>query len=162
MSVSPDYFSKFDNVLKKYLESRGEGNTKASQIVTAVNKILYKWYNDGDVFDNEYAYEWAEHCCNDLSSYANWLYRNTDLCDILDDIYACNSEDDYEELLKRLADTALVDEYLAPLSKEATVGTIYDCKGGFKYVIHYDDEEDEEYYAYDEEEAEEEYEEDED
>ena len=157
MSISSDYYERFDTVIKKYLKMRGEGNSKASQIVTAINKLLYGWYNNGDVFDNEYADEWAEHCCNDLSSYANWLHKNTDLAEILNGVYACDGEDEYEELLKKLADTALVDEYLAPFKNEEKVGTIYECKGDFKYVVnHYDDEEDEEYYEYEEEDEEDE------
>ena len=44
----------------------------ASQLVTAVNKLVYKWYNDGDVYDNIHSLDnWA----NDLSSYANWPYK---------------------------------------------------------------------------------------
>ena len=38
MSVSPDYFDKFHDVISKYMKRTGEGDTKASQIVTAVNK----------------------------------------------------------------------------------------------------------------------------
>ena len=74
MSVDWSYFDKFDGIIDKYLPTKGEGETKATQIVTAINKLIYKWYNDGDVFDNTYHLEgWA----NDLSDYANWLYENT-------------------------------------------------------------------------------------
>ena len=145
MSVSPDYFDKFHDVISKYMKRTGEGDTKASQIVTAVNKLLYGWFNNGDVFDNEEPYEWSEHCCNDISSYANWLDEFTDLSNILDGVFECSTEDDYEELLKALADTALTDEYLIPYATQSKEGTIYKCKGSYKYVIHYDDEEEEEY-----------------
>ena len=71
-SVDWDYFDKFEPIINKYMPDRGEGETMASQIVTAVNKLVYKWYNDGDVYDNTYILEgWA----NDLSDYANWLYK---------------------------------------------------------------------------------------
>lgn len=36
---------------KKYLPENGEGNSLASQAVTAVSKLVYKWFNDGDVYD---------------------------------------------------------------------------------------------------------------
>lgn len=52
MSVDWGYFDKFEWADEKYLPCRGEGETKATQIVTAINKLVYKWYNDGDVFDN--------------------------------------------------------------------------------------------------------------
>ena len=47
--VSWGYFNKFDDILNKYMPFTGEGKTMASQLVTAVNKLVYKWYNDGDV-----------------------------------------------------------------------------------------------------------------
>ena len=144
MSVSPDYFNKFHDVINKYMKRTGEGNTKASQIVTAVNNLLYGWFNNGDVFDNQEPYEWSEHCCNDISSYANWLDKYTDLFNILADVYECTTEDDYEELLKTLADTALNEEYLIPYASQSKEGDIYKCNGSFKYVIHHDDEEEDE------------------
>ena len=59
MAVSWIYYDliKFEELNKKYLPERGEGETKATQIVTALNKLIYKWYNDGDVFDNTYHLE---------------------------------------------------------------------------------------------------------
>ncbi len=144
MSVSTDYFSKFNDVIDKYLPKHGEGNTKASQIVVAVNKLLYRWYNSGDVFDTSSKNEWSSHCCNDISDFANWLYEYTDLSNILDNVYWCDTEDDYEELLKKLADTALNEEYLIPYATQSKEGNIYECKGDFEYVIHWEDEEEEE------------------
>ena len=71
--VEWDYFDKFQKIIDKYMSSNGEGETKASQVVTAINKLIYKWYNDGDVFDNTHH---LKGWWNDLSSYANWLYKN--------------------------------------------------------------------------------------
>ena len=66
--VNWSYYNKFKPINDKYLPSYGEGKNKAEQAVTVVNKLVYKWYNDGDVFDNSYYLEgWG----NDLSSYAN-------------------------------------------------------------------------------------------
>ena len=111
MAVDWGYYDKFEPLFEKYLPDRGEGETKATQIVTAVCKLVYKWYNDGDVYDNSYALEgWA----NDLSSYANWLYENTkDAWKILNKIAYCMTESDYEDLLKELADNLYDEEYLA-------------------------------------------------
>ena len=78
------------------MPSYGEGDSKASQIVTAVNKLLYGWYNNGDVLDNQCRQEWSEHGVNDLSNYANWLYEYTDLSNILDNVYSCDTEDEEE------------------------------------------------------------------
>lgn len=137
-------FDKYLPVIEKYMPAQGEGNTMASQIVTAVNKLVYKWYNDGDVFDNTYSLEgWA----NDLSSYANWLFKYTSGCDeILDGIVDCCCDEDYEGLLEDLAALTLNVEYLTQFSERDVNGSIYDCEGPFQFVWqeseYYDDEED--------------------
>lgn len=139
MAVNWGYYDKFEKLIDKYMPMSGEGETKASQIVTAVNKLLYKYYNDGDVFDNTHHLEgWA----NDLSSYANWLYENTkNAWKILNKITTCYTNEDYEDLLKELADELLNEAYLVEQNKEEKVGTIYDCDGKFKYEEPEDDEE---------------------
>lgn len=149
MAVDWGYYDKFESLIDKYMPMRGEGETKASQIVTAVNKLIYKWYNDGDVYDNtHYLNGWA----NDLSSYANWLYYHADTGNILDKITICFSEGDYEELLKELADKLLNETYLAEQDKAEKIESIYKCIGKFKYV---EFEEEEEEYDYEEDEEDE-------
>lgn len=140
MSVDWGYYDKFEGINDKYLPYKGEGATKAMQIVVAVNKLIYKYYNDGDVFDNTYHLEgWA----NDLSSYANWIYDNTkDGWKILNKIKDCYNDSDYEDLLKELADTLLVEDYLAEENKEEKIDTIYEYDGKFKY----EEETEEDYY----------------
>lgn len=131
MSVNWDYYDKFDYITDKYLPIRGEGETKATQIVTAVTKLVYKWYNDGDVFDNTYYLEgWA----NDLSSYANWLDKYTKASIILSKISECYDDDDYEYLLKFLSDLLLNEKYLEKMNKESKEGSIYNCDGKFKFT----------------------------
>lgn len=147
MAVDWNYYDKFEELIGKYMPMRGEGETKASQIVTAVNKLVYKWYNDGDVYDNSYALEgWA----NDLSDYANWLWKHTDANELLENIFNCYNNSQYEDLLKELSDMLLNEEFLAEQDKIEKVGTIYACDGAFKYVESYD--EDEEEYDYEEDE----------
>lgn len=140
MAVDWGYYDKFEGINDKYLPYKGEGTTKAMQIVVAVNKLIYKYYNDGDVFDNTYHLEgWA----NDLSSYANWIYDNTkDGWKILNKIKDCYNDSDYEDLLKELADTLLVEDYLAEENKEEKIDTIYEYDGKFKY----EEEEEKDYY----------------
>ena len=142
MSVQWDYYDKFETLIDKYMQPRGEGETKASQIVTAVNKLVYKWYNDGDVFDNtKYLEGWA----NDLSSYANWLYHHTTekVQTILNKVYDCHIDSDYENLLRELADELLDEKYLEKQNEVEKEFTIYDYDGKFKFV---DFEEEDDYY----------------
>lgn len=134
-----DYFNKFENTVEKYMPSMGEGETIASQIVTAVNKLIYKWYNDGDVFDNTYH---LEGWCNDLSSYANWLYENVlETKNILSDIVKIYSYDEYEKLLANLADLTLNEDFLGKYKREK-IGTIYKCNGVFEFVENDNDDDD--------------------
>ena len=130
MAVKWNYFNKFKKIHDKYLSICGQGNTKAIQIVTAVSKLVYKWYNDGDVFDNTY---YIDGWCNDLSSYANWLSENTNANEILNKISNCMDGSDYEDLLKELADTLLNEDFLLEQDKIERVGDIYKCDGSFKF-----------------------------
>ena len=102
----------------------------ASQIVTAINKLVYKWYNDGDVYDNTHHLEgWG----NDLSSYANWLYNHAEgTRTILNSIFDVYDDSDYEDLLKKLTDLVLNEEYLKKYDK-STIGSIYEEEGPFKW-----------------------------
>ena len=125
------YFDKFEGIISKYMPLQGEGDTMASQAVTAVNKLVYKWYNDGDVFDTTYNLKgWA----NDLSSYANWLAKYAQGAeDILNGITTLKSGEKYEELLAELADLILTEDYLEKLPTEKQ-GSIYDCEGDYRYT----------------------------
>lgn len=155
MAVKWSYYHKFDELNEEYLPYKGEGKTKATQIVTCVNKLVYKWYNDGDVFDNT---KHLDGWWNDLSSYANWLYYYVDeeTQGILDKVYDCYNDSDYEDLLKELADKLLDEEFLAKQDKIEKMFTIYDCDGKFKFVELNDEEDEDDYYDDWEEENEEE------
>lgn len=126
MAVNWDYFDKFKEINEKYLPDFGEGETMASQAITAVNKLIYKWYNDGDVFDNT---KYLEGWWNDLSSYANWLYKHTDhRADMLENIFVISTHGEYEDLLKDLADAILDEEYLTTM-QQPKQGSVYNCTG---------------------------------
>lgn len=135
------YYDRFKEINDKYLPVEGEGETLAEQIVTAVNKLVYKWYNDGDVYDNVnsgmYSYG------NDLSSYANWLDKYCKPASrVLDSIFDCNGNSDtYEDILKVLANWCLNEKYLESMETPKQ-GSIYDCDGKFEFEENwYDDDE---------------------
>lgn len=138
--VAWDYYDSegFKKVDATYLPDDGEGNTIATQITTAISKLVYKWYNDGDVYDNTGAMKgWL----NDLSSYANWLANYVDGAEeILDRIFLIKSSDDvremdaqYENILKDLCDSFQTMEYLEQWKDEPKQGTIYDCSGPYRF-----------------------------
>ena len=138
------YFDKFEDLTGKYLPSFGEGDTMASQIVTAVCKLVFKWYNDGDVYDNTgHLAGW----CNDLSSYANWLLRYTPADKILYRVGECKNDEEYERLLADLADLLLTEKYLDAMNGFEKFGSVYDCDGPFKFVDPDAEDEDDCYYG---------------
>lgn len=138
-------FDKYEPVVEKYMPIKGEGETIASQAVTAVNKLIYKWFNDGDVYDNTHHLEgWA----NDLSSYANWLFKYCPFTQpILDGVCDVENDDDYEWLLSDLADQILNEEWLKNWEDAEKAGSIYDCDGPFRFEERngYDEDEEEEW-----------------
>ena len=131
-----DYYDSFDRQMSEYLPDRGQGETMATQIVTAVNKLVYKWYNDGDVYDNTgMLFGWV----NDISDYANWLAKYTDVKNILDGVFTATA-DEYEVILKKVADRLLDLEYLEQMNKIPAKGDIYDCAGDYHFVEEEEDE----------------------
>lgn len=54
--------------IESYVPDEWEWNTKAEQLATAVNKLVYRYYNDWDRYDEDYA--------NEVANYANWIERN--------------------------------------------------------------------------------------
>jgi len=130
-----DYLSLID----KYMPDSGEGENQASQACTAINKLTYKWYNDGDVFDNtHYLRGWW----NDLSSYANWLYNHGLGKEVLSRITQIKTDKEYEELLNDLQKEVITPSVLEQLEKKPLDGSIYSEKGIFRFVEDFDDEED--------------------
>ena len=134
--VDWEYFNKFDSITDKYLPLYDEGDTLATQIVTAVTKLVYRYYNDGDIYDNTGRLAGSD---NNLSNYANWLFRYTDAGRILEGVWNCNSENEYQDLLKELADYLLDEELLAIEHTHSKVGSIYDCDGPFVYEDYEED-----------------------
>lgn len=138
--VSWDYFDneKFKAAEQAYLPNEGEGETFASQIVTAIAKLIYKYYNDGDRYD-----AWS---ANDMTSYANWLCKYVSgASSILRKVEDYSDSHEYEEVLKELADKYMNVDFLKPL-EQPKQGTIYDCDGPFEYIEDDDDEEWPSYY----------------
>ena len=120
-------FDQFEPICDKYLPASGEGDSMATQIVTAITKLVYKFYNDGDVFDNTYHLSgWV----NDISSYANWLFTYINLTELLD-IRNIKTNDEYSVLLLKIANKCMNEEYLEQYKDEPKKGSIYDCDGIF-------------------------------
>lgn len=133
MAVNWNYYSqeRFTEIDERYLPPMGEGETMATQVVAAVNKLIYKWYNDGDVFDNTGN---LSGWCNDLSNYANWLHRYVPIAaQTLEKVHQCWTEEDYEDLLQEIANKTLNKELLELMEDIPAKGSIYRCEGPFRF-----------------------------
>lgn len=123
------------NRLFEYLPECGEGENIANQVATAINKIIFKWYNDGDVYDNRY---YLKGWYNNISSYANWLYfeyNNAEFNELLDSIKVCKTESDYDELICKIEVFANKIDYES-LTKKEKIDSVYTYNKNirFKFV----------------------------
>lgn len=125
-------FNRWNEQDEKYLPSIGEGETMATQIVTATTKLVYKWFNDGDVFDNT---GMLDGWWNDLSDYANWLAKYVPGADkILMRVYGCRNDEEYTELLYDLCEALLDMEDLKRWNEQPKQGSVYNCEGRYRFV----------------------------
>ena len=46
--VNFDLNSEFDKLFNRYVPSSGMASTKYGEIIRGINKLIYRWYNDGD------------------------------------------------------------------------------------------------------------------
>lgn len=128
--MSWKYFEKFGPVLNKYMPERGKGTTIAAQTATAVNRLVSKWFQNGDIYDNVRTVLYGG--LNDLSPCANWMYKHRpESRDILNRIPRCCSYHDYEDLLAALADLLLDEQSLELYMQVPSQDSIYDCRGPF-------------------------------
>ena len=124
-------FNRWDRADDMYLPRRGQGDTMATQIVTATTKLVYKWFNDGDVYDNT---RYMDGWCNDLSPYANWLWTKLPWTrETLEQVYSCFNDEQYEDILAELAEIVFDDSVLELLDKRPADGSIYKQDGPFAF-----------------------------
>lgn len=123
---------KYQYYMEKYATEYEEETCKAHQIAGAINRLYYQWYQNGSVFD--YSMPFGTDCTN-VSTYANWLDEYTDEAgEILSTFTQCKTGSDYDELLLKLCDVFLDEEYLSQYVNESKVDNIYTCCGRFKYL----------------------------
>ena len=138
----------------KYLPSEGDGDTLATQAVTAISKLIYKWFNDGDVYDNTHALKgWM----NDISNQANWLAENIPGAkEILMKIEDISEEQEYTEtILYPLFKLIFDEEKLRKLNLSSKKGSVYDCDGPFEFFEEKDDEDEDDDWDWSEDDEEE-------
>lgn len=116
-------YDQFEDILNRYLPEEGQGDTRAGQTVTAINKLVYAFYNNDAVIADVL----PEYDPN-LKSYATWLRKHTSSRAVLLLVKLEDAEDldSYAEYLYELTDYLLDEPKLRTLSKYNTVGDIYE------------------------------------
>ena len=90
--------AKFDELCDKYLPAWGKANTLGGEILRAINRIVYRYYNDGDTIDWYYGgnYNLLRACDTFLKAYCpayhslsniNELEYEKNLCDRLKKVF---------------------------------------------------------------------------
>ena len=119
-----DENSSYGILTNKYLPSEGQGENKASQLVTAANNIIYGWYNNGDTISGD---------GNDLTSYANWIDRHIkepEIRKILKDDFIDYNDTYYlSEIILPLIKFVFREDFLEKLTSQEAEGDIYECNG---------------------------------
>ena len=129
-------FESFGPVIDKYMPEIGEGETMASQIVTAVNRIGYRWFNDGDTVsgDIDPKGDGPSFSPGEVSQFGNWLDKNVPEASAVfaSWIDALESFDCdvamYNDFLYELFETLLDEKLLEKYQDKPLADSIYDSK----------------------------------
>lgn len=147
MALNSSDIDKYYEVLTQYLPDTGEGNTMATQLVTAVDRIVYRWFNDGDTI-------WTDEC----QSFADWLCENIGGIDVVIDdmnqymfagfpyIKDWTFRGIYENCLKKILDIATDRDLLNDLDSRSKEGSIFDSQGSVLDVMETEFEDEDDYH----------------
>lgn len=133
--------AKFDELCDKYLPAWGKANTLGGEILRAINRIVYRYYNDGDTVDrycgNEY--NLLRACDTFLKTYCPAYHSLSNINELEYEKHLCDR-------LKKVLD------YLIANPNVFEIANSTDCIANAPYEPwEYDDEED---YDYDDDEDE--------
>lgn len=134
----------FEAVTDEYMPRSGEGDNKLTQLLVAANKIIYRWYNDGDVIDSSTGLSLGD----DISGSANWIDKYMpSLAKSFKNVYDSFNDDTYEKTViipfEKTLEKYFSTEDWKKLLSEPKVGNAYRESG--EYYWEFPDDE-EEYY----------------
>lgn len=125
-------FDHFNEILRQYMPQSGEGDTMASQLATAVAKIGYRWFNDGDTINANWMVQ-SETIAGGVAQYGNWIYGNIpESRDMFHDWLErfdneSISDSDYEDFLYNMCEVLLNTDLLDGYSAERKKDSIYNA-----------------------------------
>ena len=91
---------EFNALFDQHVPAQGHANTLGGELIRAVNKIVYRYYNDGDRVGVGYGNE----TCNPA---ARFIEENTKLEPLAKELWNLCSDKEYEELLADLMQAAI-------------------------------------------------------
>ena len=91
--LSEEMEKKNSELFKELVPFDGFADTKAGELLRAVNRIGYRWWNDGDQIGIGYGNE----TCNAAARFIMEQYENTEMKDTVVSIWGMYSETLYEE-----------------------------------------------------------------
>lgn len=148
---------RFEELTQQHMKPMGKSDTVRGELIRAVNKIGYRFYNDGDMLGIGYGNE----TCNAAGRYLG-IHGSKEMVEILSKMWdegihdsgtEIIPEDIYEKRLEELeeATARYADTDDPALDQEATDMLDLRCDED----LHYDEEEEEDWWDYEEEEEEE-------
>ena len=87
----------FDELFDKYVPKQGKADTIGGEIIRAANRIIYRYYNDGDMAGFGYGKETVNPACRYLLS-----QDDENITDIINGLFNTEKESRYEGLLIEL------------------------------------------------------------
>ena len=124
--------AKFNEFFDKYVPINGSANTLGGEIVRAINRIVYRYYNDGDTVDRYYGNEY-----NHLRACDTFLKTYCPAYHSLSNINELEYEKNLCDRLKKVLD------YLVANPNVFEIANSTDCIANAPYEPwEYDDEED--------------------
>lgn len=91
---------EFNALFDKYVPDQGHADTVGGELIRAVNKIVYRYYNDGDRVGIDYGNE----TCNPA---ARFIEKNAKLEPLANKLWGFGSDKEYEDLLAELMQTTI-------------------------------------------------------
>lgn len=101
---------QFEHLFDVLVPDNGKCDTLAGEIIRAINKIEYRWFNDGDRFNEDYG---IETCGQPAYFLADYIYEPDDEAPFRDILLNVDTDDDDEEYEKMIEELkAKASEFL--------------------------------------------------
>ena len=104
------YQKEYDELWARLVPPEGKAVTKAGEVLRAVSRIYYRWYNDGDRIQPSLD-EWVAK--SSTAKGFNYLYQFRDAVsgfstkELMENIVFAATEEDYETALERAVDAII-------------------------------------------------------